>query len=186
MIRVPEIATLPRGASSLSGTWTRKHHGRRKHISEIENSHTPATTPKRGVTGEKATRPVKEHDQMFALCPPSAYPQELCFTRGSTAFYAAGTSTHSAGTMPLVQKAKTRAFIKHDAGEPSRPGLRPASARCRRQQISKHGVVLTFLEKKNKCCSMMDESSQPLSSPAPSQWMAAQAQCTDGMSRDKT
>ena len=42
---------------------------RRKHIGEAKHSHTPTTTPKHGVTGEKATRSVEEHDQTVALGP---------------------------------------------------------------------------------------------------------------------
>ena len=41
------------------------------------------------------------------------------------------------------------------------------------------------VSKNRKCCLMMD-TSQPLSKPAPSQWVAARAQCTERMSRDKT
>ena len=62
-----------RSGDSLLGaretTSSAENRGRCKHIGEIKNSHTPATTPKHGVNGERATRPVEEHDQTNALRP---------------------------------------------------------------------------------------------------------------------
>ena len=71
-------------------------------------SSTATPQPRRRSTGSLEKRPrVPSMNMIKQMLLDHSFnvSQELCFTRGSTASHAAGTSIHSAGTMPLVQKS---------------------------------------------------------------------------------